>query len=68
MKDAGFYAHLKSNEMIENSKLYFYNLGAIKIPDPWLTLSVIIQLNNPCSLAEGIPVSIFLVFVLLFDS
>lgn len=29
MKDAGFYAHLKSNEMIENSKFYFYNLGAI---------------------------------------
>lgn len=29
MKDAGFYAHLKSNEMIENSKFYFYNLRAI---------------------------------------
>ena len=29
MKDAGCYSHLKSNEMIENSKFYFYNLGAI---------------------------------------
>jgi hypothetical protein len=29
MKEAGFYAHLKSSTMIENSKFYFYILGAI---------------------------------------
>lgn len=29
MKDVGFYVYLKSNEMIENSKFYFYNLRVI---------------------------------------
>lgn len=29
MRDAGFYAHLKSNEMIETAKFDFYTLGVI---------------------------------------
>ena len=70
MKYARFYALLKSNEMIGKSKFYFYNLGALNNSESSWHYLLIIQLNNHCSLAENMPVSIFFffVFILFFDS